>query len=224
MTERPSDPLTFRRVALCALGIFCVSFGIAVTASSDLGTSPISSVAWVAHRVSQLSATIPALTFGTTSFFLNVLFFLTQWALLGREFGKIQWLQVPCVFVFSALIDLSMLICSYFPIEWYPGRLAQVVLGCAIVALGLACEFAAEVLYLPGDGMVKTLAQVLKTKSGATKIAFDVFLTVASVALSYALIRQCVGVREGTLISMFAVGFFLKLYQPLIEKLRRLVR
>jgi uncharacterized membrane protein YczE len=33
-----------------------------------------------------------------------------------------------------------------------------------------------------------------------------------------------VGVREGTLISMFAVGFFLKLYQPIVEKLRKFAR
>ena len=38
-----------KRVALCALGIGLVSFGVALTASSNLGTSPISSVAWVAH-------------------------------------------------------------------------------------------------------------------------------------------------------------------------------
>lgn len=224
MTERLTGSSIFRRVALCALGVFCVSFGIAVTASSDLGTSPISSVAWVACRVSQVSSSIPTLTFGTTSFILNVVFFLTQMAILKREFGRIQFLQLPCVFVFSVLIDISMWICGFLPPANYYGRVAMVFAGCAIVALGLAFEFAAEILYLPGDGMVKALTTVFKSKPGATKIAFDVFLTLSSVALSYALIRQCVGVREGTLISMFAVGFFLKLYQPIVEKLRKFAR
>ena len=224
MTREETNRFTFNRVALCALGIFCVSFGIAVTSIADLGTSPISSVAWVAYRVSQVSSSIPAVTFGTTTFVLNAIFFLTQWIIQGRDFGRVQFLQIPSLFVFSAMIDLSMKVCALVPISWYPGRLAQVGLGCAIIALGLACEFAADVLYLPGDGMVRVLTPLVKLKVGATKIAFDVFLVVASIAVSYAAIGRVVGVREGTLISMFAVGFFLKLYQPLIEKLRRLVR
>lgn len=77
-----------KRVALCALGILLVSFGVALTASSNLGTSPISSVAWVAHCVSVESDYLPRLTFGTTTLILNLLFFFVQWAIQGRSFGK----------------------------------------------------------------------------------------------------------------------------------------
>lgn len=223
MSGEGTNRLTLKRVALCALGIFFVSLGIAITASSDLGTSPISSLAWVAHRVSQISPLLPEITFGTTSFALNVIFFLTQWAILRRDFDRTQFLQLPCTVLFGVAIDFCMFLCGFFPVASYPGRVAEVVVGCAVVALGLTCEFAAEVLYLPGDGMVKTLSRVLGMKIGPTKIAFDVFLVVASVVLSLAFIGRCVGVREGALISMFAVGFFVRLCQPVVDRLKRIV-
>ncbi|MGN0931042.1 MAG: YitT family protein [Thermoguttaceae bacterium] len=213
-----------KRVALCAFGICLVSFGVALTASSNLGTSPISSVAWVAHCVSIESDYLPQLTFGTTTLLLNLLFFFVQWAIQGRAFGKLQFLQIPCTFVFGVLIDLSMALCAYLPASFYPLKVMEVVVGCAFVAMGLACEFAADVLYLPGDGVVKTLANAIKLKTGVMKITFDAFLTVSAALISFLLIAKVVGIREGTLISAFAVGFFLRLFQPTLDKLRVLTR
>ena len=213
-----------KRVALCALGILLVSFGVALTASSNLGTSPISSVAWVAHCVSVESDYLPRLTFGTITLMLNLLFFFVQWAIQGRSFGKLQFLQIPCTFLFGILIDLSMALCAYLPASYYPLKVMEVVAGCAFVAMGLACEFAADVLYLPGDGVVKTLANAIKLKMGVMKITFDAFLTVSAALISFLFIAKVVGIREGTLISAFAVGFFLRLLQPTLDKLRVLTR
>lgn len=208
------------RILVCALGFFCVSLGVAATATSDLGTSPISSVAWVAHRVSAIAPDLPVVSFGTTSFVLNVIFFLMQWVIQRRNFGLVQFLQLPCTFLFGLSIDFCMLLCSHLPVGNYGVRILLVVAGCMVVAAGLVLEISADVLYLPGDGIVKTLADVFRLKMGIMKASFDVFLTLASVVVSYLAIRQFVGVREGTVIAAFAVGFFLRLFNPLIGKLR----
>ena len=117
-----------------------------------------------------------------------------------------------------------MALCAYLPASYYLLKVMEVVVGCAFVAMGLACEFAADVLYLPGDGVVKTLANAIKLKMGVMKITFDAFLTVSAALISFLFIAKVVGIREGTLISAFAVGFFLRLLQPTLDKLRVLTR
>ncbi|MBQ4203095.1 MAG: hypothetical protein II655_05290, partial [Thermoguttaceae bacterium] len=68
MTERARVVQTAKGYSFFFLGISCVAFGVAVTASSQLGTSPISSVAYVAHRVSVVGELRPVWSLGATSF------------------------------------------------------------------------------------------------------------------------------------------------------------
>ena len=78
-----------------------MSLGVACSIKGALGTSPISSVPYVLSL--QFAPSLGAFTF-----VLNLGFILLQAALLGREFPKIQFLQIAVNVVFSAFIDVSM--------------------------------------------------------------------------------------------------------------------
>ena len=86
----------------------------------------------------------------------------------------------------------------------------EVVVGSAIIALGIVFELAADVVYLPGDGMVSTINLFVKRNFGAVKVLFDFSLTAIAVVLSLAILQRVEGVREGTLIAAFAVGYFVR--------------
>ena len=83
------------------IGTAAASIGIALTTLSGLGTTPISSVPWTLTAITGLS-------FGTTTFLINLVFYVTEVLLLGKSMPKWNILQIPAVLVFGAFIDLSM--------------------------------------------------------------------------------------------------------------------
>ncbi|WP_300297525.1 YitT family protein [uncultured Intestinimonas sp.] len=91
--------LPARCLALC-IGLAIMAFGVAFSIKAALGTSPISSVPYVAGVVSGLSV-------GTTTVFVNVLLVALQILVLRRRFELFKLLQIPAVVVFGVMIDLG---------------------------------------------------------------------------------------------------------------------
>lgn len=82
--------------------LFVMSLGIALVTRGNLGTTPISSLPLVSSYAS-------GLTFGETTFFINLLFVAAQWLLLRQSINKLLLLsQIPITFAFSYFIDTSM--------------------------------------------------------------------------------------------------------------------
>ena len=76
-SKRFQNPV--RRILMLLIGIECATFGISCTALSGLGTTPISSLPFVLSKIFPL-------TFGTTTFILNVFFVLIEAVLLRSRF------------------------------------------------------------------------------------------------------------------------------------------
>ncbi|MDO5309136.1 MAG: DUF6198 family protein [Planctomycetia bacterium] len=207
----------FKRWARFVLGMSLVAFGIALTARSDLGTSPISSIAYAWYKIT-LETRIPTLSLGVTSLVMNIVFFLIQWAIAGRRFPKVQFLQIPATFLFGAVIDFAGWVFSPIPVTTYWGRLLEVLLGSALVALGLVFELSGDILYLPGDGLVKSLNELFKLNFSTMKIVNDVTLVLLAALSSYFALRHVVGVREGTVIAALCVGWFIKFFRPFVPR------
>ena len=188
------------------LGIALQSTGIALVVKSTLGTSPISSVPYV------FSLSFP-LTFGQTTFIINMLFLIGQIVLLKKKFNKLQLLQIPVTFIFAALIDLAMYIFNVLP-EIYVYKLIVLLIGAAFVSLGVALQVIANVLMLTGEALVTAISIVTKIEFGNVKTAFDCSLVLIAAAWSYFDLGSIEGIREGTLISALITGsvarFFIK--------------
>lgn len=204
-----------RQCALLVLGLAVAGFGVALTTCAELGTSPISSLPLVAHYC------VPGLSFGMTTFFINLLFVAAEVALLGRRFPPLQLAQVAVVFVFGVFIDLGMWVCALWSFKAYLPRLAEVVLGSAVLAVGIALQIHANLVFNPGEGVVKALCQVCHARFAWVKIGFDVSLVVLAVALSLAALHGVRGVREGTVAAAFAVGLCLRWAMPLLRPVKK---
>ena len=68
------------RMLMLLTGIFVIAFGVALSIRSNLGTTPISSVPYVYNIV------FPAVTVGTFTILLNLLFVVLQIVLLRKNF------------------------------------------------------------------------------------------------------------------------------------------
>ena len=93
-----------KRYILFILCLFFIGLGIALAKHSDLGISPISSVANV------LSLKWNFFTLGNWMTAMNCAFILLQILVLRKKFKPIQLLQLPLSFVFGWFTDLGLLL------------------------------------------------------------------------------------------------------------------
>lgn len=197
---------------LFILSLAVMGFGIALVTKSGLGTSAVSSVPYV------LSKVFPKYTFGMFTFAINMLYYLIQIIILRKDFPKNQYLQIIVGPFLGFFIDLSMSILSNLNLDIYLLQLLILVIGCFIVAYSIWLQLLANVVINPTEGIVKVLSDKLKIVFSSMKTYFDIFLVIASCLISYIGLSQIVGVREGTLISAFLVGYFIRLINKIVGR------
>ena len=186
------------------IGIIINSFGVALITKAGLGTSPISSVSYV------LSLKFP-FTLGQFTFVINMLFILAQFLLLKKDFEPIQFLQIAVNVIFSACIDISMNLLGWLTISNFMAAIIALLIGCSILALGIAIEVAPDVLMVPGEGIVRAISTVLDKRFGNVKIIFDVTLVSTATILSFLFFGKLNGLGLGTIISAIIVGYIVNL-------------
>ena len=179
----------------------------------NLGTTPISSLPLVSSYASSL-------TFGETTFLINLLFVAAQWVLLRRSINKVLLLaQIPITLAFSYFIDTSMKFTEFLSSDVYWKCLAVSMLGNMVLGLGVALEVFSGAAALPGEGLVLAVSTVLHKPFSSVKIANDVILVLLALLLSYFVFHGIRGLREGTIISALCVGFFVRFWLSGLTKL-----
>ena len=207
------------RYAIFVVGLAINAFGVAMVTRCALGTSQISSIPYV------LCLEFDHLSFGVTTFLTNMLFVAGEIFLLRRDFRPVQFLQIPLTLIFSAVIDASMALLWWFSPEGAVMRLGGVVLGCAILAVGLSIELAPNVIVVPGEGIVRAIAQVRGREFGQVKVRFDLTLVAIALALSFLFFHGLRGLGVGTVVSALIVGrivLFTNRHFPPIRRIRAL--
>lgn len=202
-----------KRYITFIIGLFISALGVAITKKGELGVSPISSVANV------MSFRFPVLTLGNWLIVWNCILILGQILILRKKFQWIQLLQIPVSFLFGYFTDFGMWLLSFFPANVYVLRLALVVLGTAVLGLGISLAFQANVIMNSGEAFVKAVSDTIKKDFGNVKIVFDVSCVVFSILLSLLFFDfKIVGTREGTIIAALLTGISVKLFNKLLKK------
>ena len=208
-----------KRYCFFILGLIINSFGVAFITKSALGTSQISSIPYV------LSLKFTNLSFGQTTFIFNMLFILIQLLILKKDFRPIQFLQIAANILFSSFIDVSMTLLTGLNPQTIPLRSLSLLVGCAILAVGISVEVAPDVIKVPGEGIVHAMARVSGMEFGKVKIRFDVTLIIIAIVLSFLFFQRLNGVGLGTIVSAILIGpmiSFVNRHLPGIEKIRGL--
>jgi uncharacterized membrane protein YczE len=183
-------------------GLFFMGLGISLITKSYLGTSPISSVPFV------LCLVFPV-TFGEFAFLLGVFFLIIEIIILGKDFRKIQFLQVFVGLILGFFIDLGMFIFNFVDPAFYPAKIITLLAGCVILALGVHLEISSGTFVYPGDAVVRIIAERAGKRFGTVKVAFDTMLCCTAGAISFFFFGTLKGLGEGTLISALLVGYIM---------------
>lgn len=191
------------RWLLLVWGMLVATAGIVFITRAGLGTTPISTVPFTVGEIT-------GLTFGEATFAVNIVFVLVQWALLRSRFHYSSFFQIPIVSVFSWFIDLHMGWTAWIGDGPYTIRFLWGLLGNLFLALGIYWQVASKTIVQPGEGMVLAFSVVLRKSFGTVKIWNDVTLVLLAVILGFVCLGHVAGVREGTVVSAFLVGFLIK--------------
>ena len=113
-----------RRYLLFFAGVLCSALGISLITLAGMGTSAVSSLAYVFTFV------FPGVSLGTFTFAVNCAMLVGQILVLRRKFQLIQLLQIPATFVFSFCIDLWMSLLPDLVPQSYLGHWVVLLLGC----------------------------------------------------------------------------------------------
>ena len=209
----------FRRYLLFCVSLFVNALGIAFITKALLGTSPITSVTYI------LSMFTP-LTIGQWTILLNLLFVVLEPFLMSRQELKsdlrMYLLQIPISFCFGTFID----ICMHYVLFWlhpetYVYMIIALLIGCVILAVGIALEVKANAAMMAGEYFVNVITKRFRGEFGYVKLGFDVTLVVLACLLSLIFMSGIYGVREGTVISALVVGpivHFVSPYYQFLDK------
>lgn len=206
--------------------LFVIALGTSLSIRANLGSSPISAPPYILSLIPGMS-----LTMGQLTICMHVFFIAVQILLLRKDFEKRQFLQIAVSFLFGFYTDLTMWMTGFLQIPFtmnpaigYPLRFMELLAGGAILAFGIACEVRCDSLMLAGEGFPLAVAKFLKKEFSKVKICTDTFLVSTGVVFMLIFFGRWDWkmVGAGTLVSMFYVGFMVRLFSPKIGWLDRI--
>lgn len=205
-----------KRYLVFLIGLFINSFGVSFVTKASLGTSPISSIPYV------LSLSF-APTLGVFTILFSLLLIFLQIVILGKEFQKINLLQIPVSIVFGYFIDFSMILLQWVSPTNYVLRFVALIAGCLILGFGVYIEVIADVVMLPGEAFVKAVTKRFHTEFGITKVCFDASMTIFAGILSFIMFAELNGVGIGTVIAALIVGIIARFFGKVLTPLTHLL-
>ena len=218
MNGKRSRAEWLRRYASFVVILFIIAFGTSLSIRANLGSSPISAPPYILSLIPGMN-----LTMGQLTICMHVFFITIQLLLLRKNFEARQYTQILVSFLFGFYTDLTMWMTGFLqipfdlnPLIGYPLRFIELLIGGAVLAFGIACEVRCDSLMLAGEGLPLAISKFLKKDFGKVKICSDTSLVFIGTIFMFIYFGrwswEMVGV--GTLVSMFYVGFMVRVFSP----------
>ncbi len=218
MNQPRTNNIVFNYI-LFITGLFIASIGVAFSAKSGLGTSPVASIPYSVSLVNH------AMSFGSWLNLWSVIQISVQVALLRKKCKPLEIIiQTVLAFVYGYLTDFSCFLLNGLSADTYFKQVILMLIGCLVLAFGIWIQFMGGVAMLPGEAMNRAISQVTGKKYENIKIFFDVvYIAVASIICMLAL-GKLSGVREGSIIAALLVGSIIKFYNRCFAKIKASIK
>ena len=162
------------RLALYFMGLFIMTLGVSMSVKSNLGVSPVSSIPYTI-------TCITGLEMGKATILFHVFLVIIQIIILRKAFKMKNLLQVAVGIVFGYFTTFSNYLFSFLPDVNHMGiRLAMMLVSTFIIAVGIFFYLPADIIPLAGEGVMKTISDVLHIPFNKVKVAFDVTMVIVS--------------------------------------------
>lgn len=204
------EKLNYKRIGVYLLGLVILGCGIDLNTKTQLGVSPIISVA---YNLAYL-AHIPL---GVMTFIYYVFLVFIQWLLLGKEFKTVQLLQIPASLVTSLFIQLFD---GILPITSnYLLRILLLILAIIITAIGASLTVGMRIVPNPADGLANVVGQKCHRGFGFGKNLFDFTSIIISLTIGFIFTGGILGIGIGTIVAMILTGRVIALLEKSTSQL-----
>ena len=206
--------LNYKRIGVYLLGLLILGCGIDLNTKTQLGVSPIISVA---YNIAYLTH-IPI---GAMTFVYYVLLVIIQWVLLGNKFDYFQFFQIPASLVTSFFIQVFD---GIIPIASSNlARLMMLILAIIITGIGASLTVGMKIVPNPADGLANVIGEKCHKGFGFGKNLFDCISIVISLIIGFVFTGGILGIGLGTMISMIFTGRVIAVLEKSISRLYYLV-
>ena len=204
---------TPKKRAVYLVGLCFLACGITMNTKTQLGVSPVISVAY------GISALL-GISFSVMTFVYYAFLILVQLLLLGKAFEHIQWLQIVTSFLTSALISVFDALLP--TAQGIPFRVGFLLLAIVLTGIGIILTVGAEFVPNPADGTARAIAVRTGRSLGFSKNLLDLVSILLAAVLSIVFLRRIVGVGAGTVVTMLLTGRVVALLQKPVLKTAKL--
>lgn len=132
-------------------------------------------------------------------------------------------LQIPISLSFGIFIDWGMNMLFWVAPVNFVQQIVYLLIGCCVLAMGIALEMKVNVAMTAGEFFVKVIAQRLKHPFGFVKLGFDVTLVLIACIMSYLFSSTVTGVGLGYGGFGLACGPYCTYGEPLLPCARPVV-
>lgn len=188
------------RTALCFVGLFVMTIGIALSVKSNLGVSPVSSIPYT-------MTCVWGIEMGKATILFHIVLVLLQILLLRRKFKPAQLLQVLVGVIFGYFTTFCNYMVSFLPTpENLAIRVGMVLASTVFVAIGIFFYLPADLIPLAGEGAMQAVSSVTGIEFSKVKIGFDCTMVLVSVITCLTCLHSLGSVGAGTVIAAVLVG------------------
>ena len=201
------ERLTARCIFAYVAGLLLLSFGIAASVRSNLGSSPVASVPYMFNLLSGIEL-------GYTTILWQSFLVLLEFLILRREFNPMSLLQLVTGFLFGYCNKFALWVLCLLPA---PTSIVMRALctccGFVVGGFGVWVYSSADVMNMPSEGIVIVIAKKLNKPFHIIKIGFDIFSVVLAGTCCLIGIHSLGSVGIGTVVIAVMLGTMVGLYE-----------
>lgn len=202
---------SMKRFIIYIAGLNLIAAAVVLNIRYDLGVAAFSSVMYAVAEIYHISL-------GTATI-ICYLIFVSMQCVLSKRITLTYALEIPLSFAFGLLTDFYDFLIPDFSLALVPGALCF-FLTMFVTALGVFLCVKSKLILTPVEGIVQTISDVFQFPFSMVKNVYDVSLVAISVLLCIAYDAPFYGIGVGTVLSAFAIGRIIKMYERADASLR----
>lgn len=184
------------------IGMLLLALGITLNTRTDLGVSPLISVAFCVSKLTNVNI-------GNMTFLWYIVFVAVEIAchIRMKRYKSIiiDILQIPLSIVFTRFMNLFTTLIPDMTGN-IVGRLAALAVAIVLTGMGIVLTLNVRLIPNPGDGIVQALADLFHAKISTVKNALDVICAVVTIVLGFVFAGEIIGIGIGTVLAVVFVG------------------
>lgn len=188
-----------KKILYTILAIIIIYADVAFAIKAGIGVMPVDAA------INTIAAVLNVKV-GTLSILFHGSFFLGQILIEGKDFRKIEFLQVLYILLGGTVLNFFLYtVLKDITFTLYPVRVTVAVIAFFLSAFGVTLILETRLMRTPMDGCVQMIAERLGKPTGKFRQKIDIGLVLLSVVLTLIFGTEWT-LREGTVIAALMFG------------------